>query len=74
MPRTVWLPAGVGSEQVAFYRDVLAKVRDTEEWKVWLRRGSQGDVFLSGPELADYIATDAQELRDEFAENGWLVD
>lgn len=74
MPRTVWLPAGVTGEQVAFYRDVLAKVRDTEEWRTWLRRGSQGDVFLSGPELADYIATDAGRLRNEFAENGWLVD
>jgi tripartite-type tricarboxylate transporter receptor subunit TctC len=73
MPRTVWLPRGVTDEQVAFYLDVLAKVRDTEEWQTWLRRGSQSDVFMSGAALADYIASDESWLREQFAEDGWLV-
>ena len=73
MPRTVWLPKGVTDEQVAFYRAVLAKVRETEEWKAWLRRGSQTDAFLSGSELTDYIAADERWLRGQFAEDGWLV-
>ena len=33
MPRTVWLPAGVPADAVAFYAGVLAKVRQTPEWK-----------------------------------------
>ena len=73
LPRTVWLPKGVTDEQVGFYRAVLAKVRDTEEWKAWLRNGSQTDAFLSGTELTDYIATDERWLRGQFAEDGWLV-
>src|SRR5687767_15841057 len=73
MPRTVWLPKGGTDEQVAFYRAVLAKVRDTEEWKAWLRNGSQTDAFLSGTELTDYIAADERRLRGQFAEDGWLV-
>jgi tripartite-type tricarboxylate transporter receptor subunit TctC len=73
MPRTVWLPKDVNEEQVAFYRDVLAKVRATEEWKAWLRQGSQTDAFLSGPELTAYIAADERWLRGQFAEDGWLV-
>jgi putative tricarboxylic transport membrane protein len=73
MPRTVWLPQGVTDEQVAYYRTVLAKVRDTEEWKAWLRNGSQTDAFLSGTELTDYIAADERWLRGQFAEDGWLV-
>ena len=73
MPRTVWLPKGVSDEQVAFYRMLLSKVRDTEEWKAWLRRGSQTDAFLSGTELTDYIAADERWLRGQFAEDGWLV-
>jgi tripartite-type tricarboxylate transporter receptor subunit TctC len=73
MPRTVWLPKGVTEEQVAFYRTVLARVRDTEEWKAWLRRGSQTDAFMSGTELTDYIAADERWLRGQFAEDGWLV-
>lgn len=74
MPRTVWLPRGVTDEQAAFYLDVLTKVRQTEEWKAWLRRGSQSDVFLSGAELAGYIAADERQLREQFAEDGWLRD
>ena len=73
MPRTVWLPKGVTDEQVTFYRTVLSKVRDTEEWKAWLRRGSQTDAFLTGAELTDYIAADERWLRGQFAEDGWLV-
>jgi putative tricarboxylic transport membrane protein len=73
MPRTIWLPHGVSEEQVTFYRHVLAKVRETEEWKAWLRRGSQSDAFLTGPELANYIAGDERWLRGQFAEDGWLV-
>ena len=73
MPRTIWLPKDVTDEQVSFYREVLSKVRDTEEWKTWLRRGSQSDVFMTGPELADYIAADERWLREQFAADGWLV-
>ena len=50
-----------------------AAVRDTVEWKEWLRRGSQTDAFLSGTELTDYIAADERWLRGQFAEDGWLV-
>jgi putative tricarboxylic transport membrane protein len=74
MPRTVWLPSGTTDEQVAFYLAVLAKVRDTDDWKDWLRRGSQSDAFMSGSDLAAYIASDERALREQFAEDGWLVD
>ena len=73
MPRTVWLPKGVTTEQVAFYQALLSKVRETDEWKAWLKRGSQTDAFMSGSELTDYIAADERWLRGQFAEDGWLV-
>ena len=73
MPRTVWLPAGVTDEQVEFYRTLLARVRETEEWKTWLRNGSQTDMFMSGPQLAEYIASDERWLREQFMQDGWLV-
>lgn len=73
MPRTVWLPTGVTDEQVDFYLDVLAKVRDTEEWRAWLTRGSLSDVFMSGPDMVAYIESDESRLREQFAQDGWLV-
>ena len=73
MPRTVWLPNGVTDEQVEFYRTLLAKVRDTDEWKTWLRNGSQTDLFMTGQQLADYISSDEDRLRTQFTQDGWLV-
>jgi tripartite-type tricarboxylate transporter receptor subunit TctC len=73
MPRTVWLPAGVTDEQIAFYLDLLGRVREKDEWKAWLTRGSQSDEFMSGQAFADYIASDAAWLRAQFAEDGWLI-
>jgi tripartite-type tricarboxylate transporter receptor subunit TctC len=51
----------------------MGKVRETPEWKEWLRRGSQSDVFMSGEQLARYIASDEHELREQFTRDGWLV-
>ena len=62
MPRTVWLPAGVPADAVAFYADVLKKVSETPEWKEYRRRApSQTGRFLTGEELQDFIAEDEAE-------------
>lgn len=74
MPRTVWLPGGVSDEQVSFYLDLLAEVRETPEWREWLTRGSLSDVFMSGADFTAYIESDQERLRDQFAEDGWLVE
>ena len=72
MPRTVWLPKGVTDEQIAFYVDLLRRVRDTEEWKAWITRGSQSDEFLSGQAFTDYIAADVS-LAARSVRRGWLA-
>lgn len=74
MPRTVWLPGGVTDEQVAFYLGVLEKIRQTPEWREWLTRGSLSDVFMSGTDFTDYIASESAGLREQFAQDGWLVE
>lgn len=73
MPRTVWLPGGVGDEQLKFYVDLLARVRETPEWAEWLQRGVQSDLFLTGGKLASYIEQDMKKHQRQFAEDGWLA-
>ncbi|MDR1935901.1 MAG: tripartite tricarboxylate transporter substrate binding protein, partial [Candidatus Accumulibacter sp.] len=58
MPRTIWVAAGVPKEVVAFYSDLMAKVRQTDEWKAYIARTSQSDAFLAGDELREYITRD----------------
>ncbi len=73
MPRTVWLPARTNEAQSAFWTDILSRVRQTEEWRNWLQSGSQGDLWQTGAELAEFIRRDEAANRDNFREWGWLV-
>ena len=73
MPRTVWIPGKTGDEQVKYYAEVLAKVRETPEWNHWLRNGLQTDFFLTGAKMERYIEADEAKNKQQFQEDGWLV-
>jgi putative tricarboxylic transport membrane protein len=73
MPRTVWLPAGVSPDAVAFYGDLLRKVSETPEWKEYIERTSQTARFLTGEELKSFIADDNSKNRKVFEKEGWIV-
>jgi len=72
-PRTLWLPQGVPADAVAFYVDVLGKVRTTPEWKEYIERSAQTDRFLTGADIKSFIASDEQKVRKVFEQEGWLV-
>jgi len=74
MPRTVFLPGGVPKDAVAFYVDLLAKVVASEDWKTFLDRNQQSAWFVSGTTFADYIRKDEARSRQQFKEDGWLVE
>ncbi|HUG56751.1 MAG TPA: tripartite tricarboxylate transporter substrate-binding protein [Candidimonas sp.] len=73
MPRTVWMAGGVKPEETAYYVDLLKKVAEKPEWKAWLARGVQSELFQSGEQLNAYIKKDMAEHQDLFGKNGWLV-
>ena len=72
-PRTVWLPAKVPAEAVAFYVEVMRKVRETAEWKDYVERTSQTDKFLSGEALKAFIVEDEAKARKVFEGEGWIA-
>lgn len=73
MPRTVWLPAGVSADAVAFYTSMLNKVRETPEWKAYIERSSQTDSFLTGDALRAYIKQDSERASEVFKREKWTV-
>jgi tripartite-type tricarboxylate transporter receptor subunit TctC len=73
MPRTIWVPAGAPADAVAFYAGVMAKVRETPEWKAYIERSSQTDRFLTGDALKDYIKQDQSKAAEVFKTEKWLV-
>ncbi|CAN5704892.1 tripartite tricarboxylate transporter substrate-binding protein [soil metagenome] len=72
-PRTVWLPSKVTPEQIAFYVDLLKKVQATPDWKDYVERTSQTNVFLTGEAVNKFMADDIEHVRKVAADQGWLV-
>jgi len=72
-PRTVWLPKGAPANAVAYYAGVLAKVRETPEWKTYIERSAQTDRFLTGDDFKRFAATDEQKALKVFEHEGWLI-
>jgi len=56
MLRGIFMPGGVSAEQVAYYVDLLKKVRETPDWKSFLETGSVQPDHLSGKEYEDWVA------------------
>lgn len=73
MPRTVWLPANMPADVVAFYTGVLRKVSETPEWAEYVTRTVQTGAFISGEELKAFVARDEQSSREVFEREGWVV-
>ena len=73
MPRTIWVAAGVSPDVVAFYSELMAKVRQTDEWKAYIARTSQSDTFLAGNELREYITKDTARAYGVFKRENWLT-
>jgi len=73
MPRTVWLPAEMPADAVAFYEGVLEKVSKTPEWQEFVTRTAQTARFMKGKELADFVARDDAANKKVFQAEGWVV-
>jgi tripartite-type tricarboxylate transporter receptor subunit TctC len=57
------MPPGVSQEQVAYYVDLLQKVRAAPEWKKLMDDGAFNQTFMSGEAYAKWVA-DAQKLHE----------
>lgn len=73
MPRTVWLPAGVPAESVAFYADLMKKVSETPEWADYIAKTVQSGRYLSGPELSQFITDSEGAAVKVFEAQGWTA-
>ena len=55
MLRGIFMPAGVTSEQLAFYVDLLKKVRETQEWKDFMKLGAFNQTFMTGTDYVKWV-------------------
>jgi len=73
MLRGVFMPAGVTNEQVAYYVDLMKKVRETPEWKQLMQDGSFNQTFMAGSDYAKWVDGEERRHRDLMKEAGFLA-
>ena len=73
MLRGVFMTPGATPDQVAFYVDLLKKVRETPEWKALMHDGAFNQTFMSGAEYATWIEKEENRHRDLMKEAGFLA-
>jgi putative tricarboxylic transport membrane protein len=73
MLRGVFMTPNATPDQVAFYVDLLKKVRETPEWKQLMQDGAFNQTFMSGDEYAKWVAQEEVRHRDLMKEAGFLA-
>ena len=73
MLRGIFMPAGVTPDQLAFYVDLLTKVRATDDWKDFMEKGAFNQTFLTGADYAKWLTSAETLHRDLMKEAGFLA-
>jgi len=72
MIRGIFMPKGVTQEQTDYYVDLLRKVRETPEWKDFIKRGAYKDEFLVGKEFTQFLEEDERHLKEVMEKTGLI--
>lgn len=73
MLRGFFMAPGVTKDQVAYYVDLMKKVRDTPEWKKLMSDGAFNQTSMSGQEYADWVAKAEKVHEDLMKSAGFLA-
>ena len=73
MLRGIFMAPGVTPEQIAYYVDLMKKVRATAEWKKFMEEGAFNQTFMEGAEFARWVANEDIRHRLLMQEAGFVA-
>jgi tripartite-type tricarboxylate transporter receptor subunit TctC len=73
MLRGIFMPPGVTPEQVAYYVELMKKVRATQEWKEFIERGAFNTTALEGEPYKAWLAKEEGRHRQLMQEAGFIA-
>ena len=73
MLRGIFMAPGVSPEQIAYYVDLMKKVRATAEWKKFMDEGAFNQTFMEGAEFARWVANEEIRHRLLMQEAGFVA-
>jgi putative tricarboxylic transport membrane protein len=72
MLRGIFMPGGVSKDQVAYYVELLKKVRETPEWQQLMHDGAFNQTFMAGAEYAAWVEKEEARHRQLMQDAGFL--
>jgi putative tricarboxylic transport membrane protein len=73
MLRGIFTVPGATKDQVAYYVDLFKKVRETPEWKDFMKNGAFNTTFMSGDDFAKWVAKEETRHQQLMKEAGFLA-
>jgi tripartite-type tricarboxylate transporter receptor subunit TctC len=73
MLRGIFMPPGVAPDQVAFYVDLLKKVRETPDWKDFIEKGAFNTTTMTGPEFRKWLEGAEATHKQLMTEAGFMA-
>ena len=73
MLRGIFMAPGVTPDQLAFYVELLKKVRATPDWAEYLEKGAFNPTFLTGAPFTKWLETAEATHRTLMTEAGFLA-
>jgi tripartite-type tricarboxylate transporter receptor subunit TctC len=73
MLRGIFMPGGVTDAQVKYYVDLLAKVRQTPEWKAYMDKGAFNQTSMSGAEYKAWVEKNEQLHKELMTSAGFIA-
>jgi tripartite-type tricarboxylate transporter receptor subunit TctC len=73
MLRGVFTSPGVSKDQLAFYVDMLNKVRATAEWKDYMEKGAFNQTSMTGEQFNQWLGKAENDHRELMKEAGFLA-
>ena len=73
MLRGIFMAPGITPDQLAYYVDLMKKVRDTADWKEFMEKGAFNTTSMSGPEYGKWLEGAETLHRQLMTEAGFLA-
>jgi putative tricarboxylic transport membrane protein len=73
MLRGIFTVPDATKDQVAYYVDLLKKVRETPEWKTLMNEGAFNNTFMTGDEYAKWVENEDKRHQALMKEAGFLA-
>ncbi len=73
MLRGIFMPPGVTKDQVEFYVNLLKKVQETPDWKVFMETGAFNQTSMSGETFNKWLGSAENMHRELMKEAGFIA-